>query len=570
MGNAITLLSESIAKKEQLLGFQLLGAIKVGEARQYFSSKFDYHHHLLSRSEFDDVFLSWFGVKSHSFFDIFGTNVVSSFEFLVLGFLLSSNKKISFSERLSAAMAFFQFSIDTNDDMNNASQVQKFVRKDEVMLLLETAVVAMCRLSSTNILGQHYAVSIIDNIFGGLTQKPWNEVQVLLTMNHEVIEFTKHFTEILNWPSITKSFNECMEHIDKSFLTCLLVTKSKILEDIKEECKVFIAPPSSIKPSRSRIVKMKEIANTSNQTSKDKRRNSQTFLDGNCLKIDQCVNLLVKLMSSKVSMQSLEKSEIKALRFILEASSNGEWVKKEIFDRVCKSLTAFSLIDSHHRNKIYPAHFIELRDLSIGDFTEIFVIEDDTDYDIDSDLIKAPSKIVMKHPSKMIERDGLLVIKDTCSVIIAKVELQLAVNIECPRKGYDLYGEENILYVTRIGWVEFNCDLFRKIGVDIFLLNSFQRLDDENKGALNDKQLGILVRERFVRVIFLSGMDMKNVELSEESESLIESNLIYVITSFVDRTISVEGGLSRWDDIQSNSKVGYLILHTKFLSSFDS
>jgi hypothetical protein len=396
MGNAITLLSERVEKKGRLLDLQLLDTIKVEEARQYFCSKFDYYHHLLSRSEFDDVFLSWFGIKSHNYFDCFGTYVVSSFEFLVLGYLLSSDKMTSFSERLSRAMAFFQFPIDISDDMNSGSQVQKIVRKDEVMLLLETAVVAMCRLSSINILEQHYTVSIIDYIFEGLTQKPWNEVQVLLTMNYEVIEFTKYFTEILNWPSITKTFKECMDYIDKSFSTCLLVTKSKILEDIKEECKVFIAPPSSIRPSRSRIVKTKQTKNILNQTPDDKRRNSQNFLDENCLKIDQCVNLLVKFMSSK-TMQSLEKSEIKALRFILEALSNGEWVTRDIFDRACKSLTAFSLIDSYHRNKIYPAHFIELRDLSIGDYTQIFVIEDDANHDIDSDMIKVSFHVSACH-----------------------------------------------------------------------------------------------------------------------------------------------------------------------------
>jgi hypothetical protein len=169
----------------------------------------------------------------------------------------------------------------------------------------------------------------------------------------------------------------------------------------------------------------------------------------------------------------------------------------------------------------------------------------------------------MNHPSKMVDRDGQQVIKDTCSVIIAKLELQLSVNIECPRKGYDLYGDENILYVTRIGWVEFHCDVFRKIGVDIFLLNSFQRLDDENKGALNDEKLAILVRERFDRILFLSEMDMKNTKLSEQSESLIENNLMFVITSFVERTINVEGGLSRWDDIQSNSKVHIFFLYSQ-------
>jgi hypothetical protein len=387
MGNAIILLSETVDKNGRLLDLQLLNTIKVEEAKQYFCSKFDYHHHLLSRSEFDDVFLAWFGIKSHSYFDAFGSNVVSSFEFLVLGYLLSSNKMTSFSERLSRAMAFFQFPIDSSDDLNNGSKVQKIVRKDEVMLLLETAVVAMCRLSSINIVEQHYTVSIIDYIFGGLTQKPWNEVQVLITTNNEVIEFTKYFTEILNWPSITKTCKECMDYLDKSFSTCLLVIKSKILEEIKEECKVFISPPSSIKPSRSRIIQTKQTINILNQTPNEKRRNSQNFLEENCLKIDQCVDLLVKLMSSK-TMQSLEKAEIKALRFILEALSNNEWVTRDVFDRASKSLTAFSLIDSYHGNKIYPAHFIELRDLSIGDYTQIFVTEDDANYEIDSDVIK--------------------------------------------------------------------------------------------------------------------------------------------------------------------------------------
>eukprot|EP00596_Hydrurales_sp_CCMP1899_P009449 CAMPEP_0119054824 /NCGR_PEP_ID=MMETSP1177-20130426/75337_1 /TAXON_ID=2985 /ORGANISM="Ochromonas sp, Strain CCMP1899" /LENGTH=151 /DNA_ID=CAMNT_0007035209 /DNA_START=860 /DNA_END=1312 /DNA_ORIENTATION=+ len=151
-------------------------------------------------------------------------------------------------------------------------------------------------------------------------------------------------------------------------------------------------------------------------------------------------------------MQSLEKAEIKALRFILEALSNNEWVTRDVFDRASKSLTAFSLIDSYHGNKIYPAHFIELRDLSIGDYTQIFVTEDDANYEIDSDVIKVPSKIIVNHPSKLIDRDGQQVIKDTCSVIIAKLELQLSVNVDCPRKGYDLCGDENVLYVTRIGW----------------------------------------------------------------------------------------------------------------------
>jgi hypothetical protein len=167
----------------------------------------------------------------------------------------------------------------------------------------------------------------------------------------------------------------------------------------------------------------------------------------------------------------------------------------------------------------------------------------------------------VNHPSKLIDKDGQQVIKDTCSVIIAKLELQLSVNVDCPRKGYDLCGDENVLYVTRIGWVEFHCDVFSKTGVDVFLLNSFQRLDDENKGAINNEKLGIIVRERFDRILFLSEIDMKNIKLSEESESMIENNLMYVITSFVERTISVEGALSKWDDIQSNSKVRTFFLY---------
>lgn len=553
MGNAAV--RERTEKNERLFDFQSLDKNKVEESRLYFSSKFDFHHHLLSFSEFDDVFLSWFGIKSHSFFDLFGNEVVSSLEFFVLGYFLSSNKTISFSERLDRVMAFFQFPIGTSDDMYDGSQVQEIVRKDEVMLLLETTVVAMCKLSNINILEQHYTVSIIDNIFGGVTHKPWNEVSVLLSMNYEIIEFIKHFTEILNWPSIIKDFQECTDFIDKSFLTCLLVTKSKLLDEIKEECKVIVSRPSSIKPSRSRNIKIKQTESEKNEASNNNLKNSQNFLDENCLRIDQCVNLLVKLMSSRISIRSLEKSEIKVLRFILEALSNGEWVRKEAFDRVCKSLIAFSLIDSY-RNKIFPAHFIELRDLSIGDYTQIFIIEDQNEYDFDSDIIKSPSTVITKQPSKMIEKDGQQVIKDSCLVIIAKLELQLSINIECPRKGI----EDNVFYVTRMGWVEFQCDVFRKIGVDIFLLNSFQKLDFDNKGALNDEKLGILVRERFERILSISKIDMKDINLSEESLVLIENNLMFVITSFVDSTVSTEGGLSRWDDIQSNSKVSLFCL----------
>ena len=182
MGHAASSFTASAEKDELLLDFQLLDIVKVEDSRRYFSTKFDYHQHLLSFFQFDDVFLSWFGVKSHRQFKCFGAEVVSSMELFVIGYLLCSGKVISYSERLDCAMAFFQFP-HTSESDEGVIHPDKIVTKDEVTLFLETAACGLSRLASIDLVEQQYTVSIVDHIFGSDTFRAWEDVKVLLIMN---------------------------------------------------------------------------------------------------------------------------------------------------------------------------------------------------------------------------------------------------------------------------------------------------------------------------------------------------------------------------------------------------
>jgi hypothetical protein len=182
MGNASTSFKKSGETVELLTDFQMLDIVKVEESRRYFDTKFDYHQHLLSFFQFDDVYLSWFGVKSHKQFKCFGSDVVSSMELFVIGYLLCSGKAMSFSDRLDFAMSLFQFS-PSSDDCEGLIHPNEIVRRDEVMLFLETAACGLSRLAMIDIVQQEYIVSIVDDLFGSDTFRAWEEVKVLLIMN---------------------------------------------------------------------------------------------------------------------------------------------------------------------------------------------------------------------------------------------------------------------------------------------------------------------------------------------------------------------------------------------------
>ena len=186
MGNASSSFKRNADKDELLADFELLDMVKVEDSRRYFSTKFDYHNHLLSFFQFDDVYLSWFGVRSHRHFKCFGVEIVSALDLFIVGYLLCSAKLLSFNERLEYAMAFFQFptaSDEGSDGSADRIQTRANVRKDEVMLFIETAACAFSRLASINLVEQQYVISIIDQIFGTEQFKPWEQVKVQIMMN---------------------------------------------------------------------------------------------------------------------------------------------------------------------------------------------------------------------------------------------------------------------------------------------------------------------------------------------------------------------------------------------------
>lgn len=189
MGNISLLSKRTEEKKENITDFRLIDLSTIENTVQYFCSKYDYDSSLLDYLEFGDVFSSLFGEKkSLKQFDIFGPKTVSCLEIILISYLLCSNRLLSIDTRLDLIMSFFQFKnneTDNNDNNNTEVKSIKTVRKDEVFLLLETAVVALSRLIDTDIVDQQYTISITDGIFEESNCRSWSEAKILILM-HQV------------------------------------------------------------------------------------------------------------------------------------------------------------------------------------------------------------------------------------------------------------------------------------------------------------------------------------------------------------------------------------------------
>ena len=575
---------------------------------QFFYLRYDFNNHLLSYSQFEDIFWRFYDNPDRqrkafnmlSLLDEHGTAMVSAMDIFAVSYLLGCERtRVSISDKFDWIMAFFQFQspLDQVDDHGIALKYPvrptDKVRKDDVSLFLETTCVAFCRLAGRELLDSLVIMNIVDSIFSeGESNKGWLEVKEQLLCNNEVIDFLQNFHEVYNWMDLCREFAKLYETLERRFTNAEHIQKIRAAEQDAEQERLDkeseklskenggtstgrrVVPPNGLKSSKTMVVKngIKNMLssmrgkNQKNETEKDDQKGQRSSYKGG-LPVNQCVDMLADTLASVSSMKPLGNKEVEALRYILDAVSENQWVNKNTFDTAASSILSFTLLDQlHHRNKLYEGSIIELRELCSRRFMDVSTrsIFFNTHFDNSSDAQEAmlyyiPPKQLA--PTNNQDHHNNLQ-RTSCDnrnneIFIRSLDLQLPTDLVCPRKGKELFGTRECFFVTRIGWVEFQCGVFERCGAERVLLKTFQHLDNESRGAISSENVEALIRDRLGSHVILQIQR----QLSPSSQEIVNENIRHISKAFAVLTADEVHGESTWDNVSYTLILFHSILH---------
>ena len=272
----------------------------------------------------------------------------------------------------------------------------------------------------------------------------------------------------------------------------------------------------------------------------------------------QCVDMLADAVAAAHAAHPLGPAEVDALRYVFGVVADGGWVSKATFETAAASLLAFSLLDQlHRRNKIYEGSIVELRELSSRRYMDVAARSTffDSHFDNSTD---AQDAFYYQPPRSAAaggtNQDPGALQRTSCDtraneIFIRSLDLQLPTDAACPRKGRDTCGTLNeCFYVTRVGWVEFQCGVFERCGAERALLKSFQRLDTESRGVIGAENVELLVRDRLG-----AGVEAQiKRRLAPPSQEIVNENIRHICKAFAARTADELHGESTWDRIQAH------------------
>lgn len=574
--------------------FYSVGRSQLCDSLRFFYTRYDVNNHLLTYSQFEDIFWRFYDTpdrqrKAFSMLaskDEQGTAVVSILEVYSVSYILScARTRVSFTDKLDWMMAFFQCQSPL-EHWDDGSDLLKFplrptnkVRKDDVSLFLETTCIALCRLSAQDLMDPLVTGNIVDSIFSdGESNKSWLEVKEQLMCNGEVINFLLGFDEILNWIDLTRDVEKQYAGLERRFINAEQIQRVRVADqlaeqgrlekeankssgkDSKDDAKPL--PPSGSRRSANIVPPRKgsHVTGINRKVSTERNLGVKHVEYQAGLLANQCVDMMVDTMSSSSSnIQPLSAAEIDVLRYILNVVSDNGWVSKHTFETAAASLVAFSLLDQlHHRNKLYEGSIIQLRELSSRKYMDVASrsVFFNRHFDMTSvdeyEYYSAPTTLVNSpHTNQERELDQLL--NTSCDtraneIFIRSLDLQLPTDSHCPRKGKETFCGRECFYVCRMGWVEFQCGVFERCGVERALLKTFQRLDNESRGAIGAEHIEALVRDRLGSEV----ASQLQQRLSLSSQEIVNENIRHICKAFASLTADELHGESTWDNIQAH------------------
>ena len=229
---------------------------------------------------------------------------------------------------------------------------------------------------------------------------------------------------------------------------------------------------------------------------------------------------------------------------------------KTTFDTAASSILSFSLLDQlQQRNKLYEGSIIELRELCGRRYMDVSTRSTffNTHFDNSSDAQEAMLYYIPpKQTANSNNQDNQNNLQRTScdnrnnEIFIRSLDLQLPTDLICPRKGKELFGTRECFFVTRIGWVEFQCGVFERCGVERALLKTFQHLDSESRGAINSENVEALIRDRLGSHV----MVQLQRRLSPSSQEIANENIRHISKAFAVLTADEVHGESSWDNVR--------------------
>ena len=579
------------------LDFYCITRSQLIDSIQFFYLRYDFNNHLLSYSQFEDIFWRFYDNPDRqrkafnmlSILDEHGTAMVSVMDIFAVSYLLCCERtRVSISDKFDWSMAFFQFQspLDQVDDigipLKYPVRPTDKVCKDDVSLFLETTSVAFCRLAGHELLDSLVIMNIVDSIFSeGESYKGWLEVKEQLICNNEVIDFLQNFHEVYNWMDLCRDFVKLFETLERRFTNAEYIQKMRAAEQdaeqerlekeseklSKENGGTFIGkrvvPPSGLKNSKTVVVKkgIKNIVSSmlgkhhnSSAEKNDQKGQRSSYKGG--LPVNQCVDMLTDTLASLSSLKPLGKTEVEALRYILDAVSENQWVTKITFDTAAASILSFTLLDQlHHRNKLYEGSIIELRELCSRRFMDVSSRSIFFNCHFDNSTDAQEAMLYYIPPKQIVDtknQDNHNNLQHTScdnrnnEIFIRSLDLQLPTDLVCPRKGKELFGTRECFFVTRIGWVEFQCGVFERCGVERALLKTFQHLDNESRGAISSENVEALIRDRLGTHVIVQ----LQRRLSPSSQEIVNENIRHISKAFAVLTADEVHGESSWDNVR--------------------
>jgi len=586
--------------------FLVITRTQLTDALRFFYSRYDFNHHLLTYPMFEDIFWRFFdnpdrqrkvfNSMASRLNDEHGTMVVSALEFFAVAYVLScEHTRVGFSDKLDWAMAFFQFQspLEHWDDGTMLGDARfplrptDKVRKDDLTLFLETAGVGFCRLAKRELLDPLATAAIVDGIFAdGERNLPWAEVKEQLVCNGEVVAFLQGFHEVLNWMDLARDLEKAYDTLERRFANVEQMQKIRAAEQDAERERLEKeasggggtsskpVPPGGARASRTLSTSKTGGRKVSLRTA---RKGSTRGVAGQLgtaaaaaaasaaaprysggLSPHQCVDMIADALAAAPAVHPLEPAEVDALRYVFGVVADGGWVSKATFETAAASVLAFSFLDQlHRRNKLYEGSMVELRELSSRRYMDVAARSTffDTHFDNSTD---AQDAFYYQPPRSTAggtnQQDPGALHRTSCDtraneIFVRSLDLQLPTDAACPRKGREACGAlPECFYITRVGWVEFQCGVFERCGAERALLKAFQRLDTESKGVISADNVELLVRDRLGAAVEAQIAR----RLAPPSQEIVNENIRHLCKAFAAQTADALHGESTWDNIQAH------------------